>query len=125
MKARSITITRAKCSLSARAAGSAESVVASFNELIDALSPDTLAEQVHTPEFGFVRALGEAWSERRDDLAHLLALYDGEIRYTATFEVVPDFGPIDVTKLQFELEFQRELQKKRQADESRPGSPYV
>ena len=26
----------------------------------------------------------------------------GEIRYTATFEVVPEFGPIDVTKLQFE-----------------------
>ena len=26
----------------------------------------------------------------------------GEIRYTATFEVVPDFGPIDVSKLQFE-----------------------
>jgi trigger factor len=26
----------------------------------------------------------------------------GEIRYTATFEVVPDFGAIDVTKLQFE-----------------------
>ncbi len=26
----------------------------------------------------------------------------GEIRYTATFEVVPDFGDIDVTKLQFE-----------------------
>ena len=26
----------------------------------------------------------------------------GEIRYTATFEVVPEFGPVDVTKLQFE-----------------------
>lgn len=26
---------------------------------------------------------------------------DGEIRYTATFEVVPEFGPIDVTTLQF------------------------
>jgi len=26
---------------------------------------------------------------------------DGEIRYTATFEVVPEFGPIDVTALQF------------------------
>ena len=26
----------------------------------------------------------------------------GEIRYTATFEVVPAFGPVDVTKLQFE-----------------------
>jgi trigger factor len=26
----------------------------------------------------------------------------GEIRYTATFEVVPDFGDIDVTKLEFE-----------------------
>ncbi len=26
----------------------------------------------------------------------------GEIRYTATFEVVPDFGPIDVTTLKFD-----------------------
>ena len=26
----------------------------------------------------------------------------GEIRYTATFEVVPEFGPVDVSKLQFE-----------------------
>ena len=26
---------------------------------------------------------------------------DGQIRYTATFEVVPEFGPIDVTQLQF------------------------
>ena len=26
----------------------------------------------------------------------------GEIRYTATFEVVPDFGPIDVTALKFD-----------------------
>ena len=26
----------------------------------------------------------------------------GEIRYTATFEVVPDFGPIDVAKLKFD-----------------------
>ncbi|KFN41278.1 hypothetical protein N789_05175 [Arenimonas oryziterrae DSM 21050 = YC6267] len=25
----------------------------------------------------------------------------GEIRYTATFEIVPDFGPVDVTKLEF------------------------
>jgi trigger factor len=29
------------------------------------------------------------------------ALADGEIRYTATFEVVPDFGAIDVTQLAF------------------------
>ena len=27
---------------------------------------------------------------------------DGELRYTATFEVVPDFGELDVTKLEFE-----------------------
>lgn len=32
---------------------------------------------------------------------HNEAPADGQIRYTATFEVVPEFGPIDVTQLQF------------------------